>query len=123
MKLHAMIVQAVWESKSTFLMLPHITQDNLRHFTTKKRHIKTIRQFVGMKNEDRRLLLRTLSDEQYQDIINVCWSYPHLEVEVDPRGFSYRLIRPFNFRRAIALASTLTDLFTLAIDPLRENLI
>lgn len=85
MKLHAMIVQAVWESKSTFLMLPHITQDNLRHFTTKKRHIKTIRQFVGMKNEDRRLLLRTLSDEQYQDIINVCWSYPHLEVEVDPR--------------------------------------
>ena len=36
MKLHAMIVQAVWESKSTFLMLPHITQDNLRHFTTKK---------------------------------------------------------------------------------------
>ena len=36
MKLHAMIVQAVWECKSPFLMLPHITQDHLRHFITKK---------------------------------------------------------------------------------------
>lgn len=85
MKLHAMIVQAIWDSKSPFLMLPHITQEHLRHFTTKKRYIKTIRQFVGMKNEDRRLLLRTLSDEQYQDIVNVCWSYPDLEVKVDAK--------------------------------------
>ncbi|XP_065056984.1 translocation protein SEC63 homolog [Rhopilema esculentum] len=85
MKFHAMIVQAVWECKSPFLMLPHITQDHLRHFTTKKRHIKTIRHFVGMKNDERRMLLRTLSDEQYQDIINVCWSYPHLEVIVDAK--------------------------------------
>ena len=36
MKLHAMIVQAIWDSKSPFLMLPHITQEHLRHFTTKK---------------------------------------------------------------------------------------
>ena len=32
------------------------------------------------------MLLRTLSDEQYQDVVNVCWSYPHLEVVVDAKG-------------------------------------
>ena len=36
MKLSQMLIQGVWESKSTFLMLPHISQDNLRHFNTKK---------------------------------------------------------------------------------------
>ena len=39
-----------------------------------------------------RLLLRTLSDEQYQDIVNVCWSYPHLEVNVDAKGWCSKLL-------------------------------
>ncbi|XP_065648722.1 translocation protein SEC63 homolog isoform X2 [Hydra vulgaris] len=82
MKLSQMIVQGVWDCKSAFLMLPHISQEHLRHFHTKKRHIKSIRELVGMKNEERRLLLRTLSDEQYQDIINVCSSFPSLDIEV-----------------------------------------
>ena len=68
MKLSQMVTQAVWESKSTFLMLPHITQEHLRHFNTKKRSIKSIRQFIEMDDDERRLLLRTLSDEQYQVI-------------------------------------------------------
>ena len=38
MKLSQMLIQGVWESKSTFLMLPHISQENLRHFNTKKVH-------------------------------------------------------------------------------------
>lgn len=81
MKLSQMLIQGVWESKSNFLMLPHISQENLRHFNTKKRKIRTIREFVGMNNTDRRLLLRTLSDEQYEDVLNVCSSFPHLEVD------------------------------------------
>lgn len=36
MKLSQMLIQGVWESKSTFQMLPHISQENLRHFNTKK---------------------------------------------------------------------------------------
>lgn len=82
MKLSQMMTQAVWESKSAFLMLPHITQDHLRHFNTKKRNIKSIRQFIEMDDEERRLLLRTLSDEQYMDVISVCHSFPRLTVEV-----------------------------------------
>jgi len=81
-KVNQMMIQGVWDSKSSFLMLPHISQENLRHFNTKKRKIKTMRQFVGMPNDERRMLLRTLSDEQYQDIINACWSFPHIEFEV-----------------------------------------
>lgn len=82
MKLSQMITQAVWESKSAFLMLPHISQDHLRHFNTKKRNIKSIRQFIEMDDEERRMLLRTLSDEQYQDVISVCHSFPRLTVDV-----------------------------------------
>jgi len=82
MKLSQMMTQAVWESKSAFLMLPHISQDHLRHFNTKKRSIKSIRQFIEMDDDERRLLLRTLSDEQYQDVISVCHSFPRLTVEV-----------------------------------------
>lgn len=81
-KLNQMIIQGVWDSKSAFLMLPHISQEHLRHFNTKKRSIKNIRHFVAMNNEDRRLLLRTLSDEQYQDVMNVCCSFPSLDMEV-----------------------------------------
>ena len=36
MKLSQMIIQGVWETKTAFLMLPHISQDQLRHFSTKK---------------------------------------------------------------------------------------
>lgn len=36
MKLSQMVTQGVWDSKSAFLMLPHISQDQLRHFSTKK---------------------------------------------------------------------------------------
>lgn len=82
MKLSQMCTQAVWDSKSGFLMLPHISQEHLRHFNTKKRNIKSIRQFVSMDNTERRQLLRTLSDEQYQDVLNVCRSFPHLNVDV-----------------------------------------
>ncbi|KXJ14394.1 Translocation protein SEC63-like [Exaiptasia diaphana] len=82
MKLNQMLIQALWENKSPLMQLPHINAENLRHFTTKKRNIRSIRQLVSMKEEDRRSLLRNLSGEEYADIINVIWSYPLVEMEV-----------------------------------------
>jgi len=41
-----------------------------------------MKQFVALDNEERRMLLRTLSDEQYQDVLNVCISFPYLEIGV-----------------------------------------
>jgi hypothetical protein len=36
MKLSSMIVQALWNTKSPLLQLPHITESHLRFFETKK---------------------------------------------------------------------------------------
>lgn len=36
MKLCPMIIQGLWEQKSPLLQLPHITEDNLKHFISKK---------------------------------------------------------------------------------------
>ena len=36
MKLCPMIVQALWDNKNPFLQLPHVTEDMLKHFRSKK---------------------------------------------------------------------------------------
>ena len=36
MKVSQMVVQALWDNKSSLLQLPHITEDQLRHFVTRK---------------------------------------------------------------------------------------
>ncbi|RWS25690.1 translocation protein SEC63-like protein [Leptotrombidium deliense] len=82
MKLSPLIVQALWDSKSSLLQLPHINEDILRHFTTKRRNVRNVNQLAYMKNDERRSMLRNLSDDQYEDIINVLGNLPLLDVEV-----------------------------------------
>ncbi|XP_061193308.1 translocation protein SEC63 homolog isoform X3 [Saccostrea echinata] len=82
MKLSQMLIQAVDVRTSPLLQLPHLTQDMLKHFTTKKRHIQRIRDLIGMKEEDRRSLLRHMTSDEYRDIINVCATLPHVKMEV-----------------------------------------
>jgi translocation protein SEC63 len=36
MRLSPMIVQAIWDTKNSLLQLPHIEENHLRHFVTKK---------------------------------------------------------------------------------------
>ena len=36
MKVSQMVVQALWDNKSSLLQLPHISEDQLRHFVTRK---------------------------------------------------------------------------------------
>ncbi len=89
MKLSPMIVQALWEKnkKHTLLQLPHITEGMLRHFVTKKRNICDIKEFVKMKDADRRSILRNLTNDQYEDIMRVCARYPLIEMHVNPKIF------------------------------------
>uniref|UniRef100_A0A1W7R9M8 Translocation protein SEC63 n=1 Tax=Hadrurus spadix TaxID=141984 RepID=A0A1W7R9M8_9SCOR len=82
MKLCSMIVQALWDNKSPLLQLPHVTEDMLRHFTTRRRNIRNIRQLACMKNDERRALLRSLSDDQYEDVMNVLSKIPIIEIDV-----------------------------------------
>jgi len=82
MKCSPMVVQAMWEKSSQFLQLPHVSEDILKHFSTRKRHIKSLTQLAKMKDEDRRSLLRTLTDEQYRDVIRVLSLLPVLSIQV-----------------------------------------
>jgi translocation protein SEC63 len=88
MRLSPMIVQGLWNKtkKCDLLQLPHLVENQLRHFVTKKRNIQSIRQFVAMNDSDRRSILRNLTDEQYDDIMRVCSCYPHVEMDVKVKG-------------------------------------
>lgn len=82
MKLSALVVQSLWDSKNSLLQLPHVTEDVLRHFTTRKRNVRNIRQLASMKSDERRAMLRNLTDEQYDDVMNVISKMPLLEIDV-----------------------------------------
>ncbi|KDR11817.1 translocation protein SEC63 homolog [Zootermopsis nevadensis] len=82
MKLSPMIVQGMWEFKSPLLQLPYITDENLKYFSSKKRHIKSIQQFAQLKNEDRRHILQSFSNEQYEDVMKVVGKMPYIELQV-----------------------------------------
>merc|ERR1711988_213281 len=80
MKCSPLIVQALWDKQSPLLQLPHIEEDMLKHFHTKRRNIKTLQQVAKLNDDERRSLLRKLSDEQYKDVIRVLAMLPVLEV-------------------------------------------
>ncbi|RUS73201.1 hypothetical protein EGW08_019047 [Elysia chlorotica] len=82
MKLSQMIIQALDEKSSPLLQLPHLTPDMLRHFMTRKRDIRHIRDFISMKDEDRRAMLRGLTDAEYIDVMTVCANLPFVEMNV-----------------------------------------
>merc|ERR1719510_2670860 len=82
MKCSPLVVQALWDKSSPLLQLPHIVDDLLKHFHSRKRNIKTLQQLAKMKDEDRRSLLRSLSDDQYRDVIRVLALMPIIGVEI-----------------------------------------
>ena len=49
MKLSPLVVQALWDKASPLMQLPHIEEDMLKHFHSRKRNIKTLQQLAKMK--------------------------------------------------------------------------
>ncbi|XP_076676846.1 translocation protein Sec63 [Andrena cerasifolii] len=82
MKLCPMIVQGFWEFKNSLLQLPYINEDNLKYFLSKKHPIKSLQQFAQLKGEKRRLILRHLSDSQYEDVMKVLGRMPYIDFKV-----------------------------------------
>ncbi|XP_055357996.1 translocation protein SEC63 homolog [Paramacrobiotus metropolitanus] len=82
MKLSQMLVQGLSENCSPLLQLPNIDNEILRHFFVKKRNIKSMVQFLRFPAEERRKLLRNLTDKQYNDVISVCNAMPHVDAAV-----------------------------------------
>ncbi|KAK0178620.1 hypothetical protein PV327_007496 [Microctonus hyperodae] len=82
MKLSPMIVQGFWEFTNPLLQLPHIEEEHLKHFSGKKRKIKTLQQLAQLKGDERRQILRSLSEEQYEDVMRVLGSMPYIDFKV-----------------------------------------
>jgi translocation protein SEC63 len=83
MRLSQIIVQSLWLPFQPLLQLPHINNEQLKFFFHKKRRINTIEEFANLKSDERRRLLKNLSDEEYHDIIVFCQTYPHIEMKVE----------------------------------------
>ncbi|XP_063984202.1 translocation protein SEC63 homolog isoform X2 [Diachasmimorpha longicaudata] len=82
MKLSPMIVQGFGEFANPLLQLPHIEEEHLKHFLGKKKNIKTLQQLAQLKGNERRQLLRMLSDEQYEDVMRVLGNMPYIDFKV-----------------------------------------
>jgi translocation protein SEC63 len=89
MKMSPMIVQALWEIRSPMMQLPHINEDMQKYFMSKKRQISSIQSFCEMKDEDRRVVLKSLTDDQYADIMKVCSTMPLIDFKVHVEGRKY----------------------------------
>lgn len=53
-----------------------------------QRNIRNFHQLVSMKDDERRALLRQLSDSEYRDVMNVVATLPNVEVKVNCEGES-----------------------------------
>ncbi|XP_049866139.1 translocation protein SEC63 homolog [Pectinophora gossypiella] len=83
MKLSPMVVQGLWEYKSPLLQLPYITEDHLKYFTNRKKHIKSLLQLAQLPGEERRQVLRFLNDKQYDDLMKVLGNMPYIHFQVN----------------------------------------
>ena len=64
-------------------ILRHVLKKNL---VCEQRNIRHLRDFVSMKDEDRRLMLRSLGDGEYRDIMQVCGYMPFVEMNIRSEG-------------------------------------
>ena len=86
MKLCPMIVQALWDYKSPLLQLPHVEEDMLKHFNSKKYHVKTLEQLARLGEDDRRMCFRSLTEDQYRNVCKVLANMPLLDVQTKVEG-------------------------------------
>lgn len=79
MKLSPLLIQGLWEFKSQLLQLPYLTDEHLRYFQTKKRHIKTLQQFAQLPSDDRRAVVKNLNDTEYENLLKVLGQMPLID--------------------------------------------
>ena len=51
-----------------------------------QRNVSTIEHFAAMESSERRLLVRSLSDEEYLDMMAVCAGFPHVDITTEIQG-------------------------------------
>ncbi|KAJ3190645.1 secretory subunit [Irineochytrium annulatum] len=78
--LSQLITQATFAPFGPISQLPHITPEVFKHFTTKKRQVRSLRELLLLEEEERHDLLRSLNEDQYKEVIAVASQYPLLRV-------------------------------------------
>ncbi|KAG4093916.1 hypothetical protein H8356DRAFT_999457 [Neocallimastix lanati (nom. inval.)] len=79
-ELGQLIIQAMPPYQHALFQLPYINPEIIKHCDTKKRKINTITDLLNLSDEDRRSLLRTLDDDQYNKVVEVAKSFPRIKV-------------------------------------------
>ncbi|VDO27479.1 unnamed protein product [Haemonchus placei] len=79
LRLQPMFVQALWPKNSPLLQLPHITDHNLPYL--RKGRVYSCGDLAALDGEKRRALLKSLSDEEYRDVLVVLSSMPRLSIQ------------------------------------------
>ncbi|XP_037785424.1 translocation protein SEC63 homolog isoform X1 [Penaeus monodon] len=83
MKLCPHIIQGLWESKNALLQLPHVSDETLRHFASKRRSLNSPEQLLACPPAERHHILRSFSEEEVNDIMTVCRKMPHIDMDVN----------------------------------------
>ncbi|CAG8489397.1 13194_t:CDS:10, partial [Ambispora gerdemannii] len=80
LEIRQLLTQAIWPGENPLAQLPYINHEVLKAMKSKKRNIKSVVQLREMNEEDRRALLRILSDNEYEAVKNIADAYPALEI-------------------------------------------
>ncbi|KAI8802043.1 Sec63 Brl domain-containing protein [Cladochytrium replicatum] len=70
-EINQIIAQAIYPAQSNFLQLPYLNKDILVHFTRGKRNVRNLGDFLALKEDDRRGLLKALEDNEYDEVMTV----------------------------------------------------
>lgn len=83
MELQQHLLQATYPGDDSIKQLPHITNTMLRRYNRnhKKNKISTVQQLCAMSEDERKNLLKSLSNEEYLDVMEVANRIPKLTVE------------------------------------------
>jgi len=81
LELCQMMCQALWDTDSSLLQLPHVTREIAKEF--KLKGIEGIFDLVEMEDHERSELLSVFKPFQLADIAKICNLYPNLEVSIE----------------------------------------
>ncbi|KAI7863787.1 Sec63 Brl domain-containing protein [Spinellus fusiger] len=75
------LLQATFPGDPSIKQLPHIDTALLRkHFRSKKKNVNTIQHFLALSEPERKSFLKSLSEEQYLDVMEVANRVPKVNV-------------------------------------------
>ncbi|KAG0758961.1 hypothetical protein G6F57_009259 [Rhizopus arrhizus] len=82
MELQQNLMQATFPGEANIKQLPHITTSLLRRYNrNKKTPVNTVQQLSAMSEDERKGMLKPLSDSEYLDVMEVAQRIPKLAVE------------------------------------------